>query len=275
MKNTIIFLLLLQSIGLPSLGQTFSGKVIDAKTQEPVPYVNIGIVKKGIGTVSDEKGSFKLTIDDQYNSDTLRLSMIGYEPQRFLVSDFKKQFSQQEAIVVMKPAITELKEVTVKPGKIKYAELGNDFHSKTVTAGFTSNKLGSEVGVVMRIKKAPTYIEKVTFHIAANKYDSAIWRVNIYLLKDGKPSENILKQAIYLKSYKSYETLSLDLSKYLIEVDSDFVVALELIQDLGEKGLMFCAGLFGNSIFARKASQGEWTNLPVGVGFSATVSYGY
>jgi len=257
------------------IAQTFNGRIVDSKTNEPVHYVNIGIIKKSIGTVSDEKGDFSIVLEDQYNADTLRISMIGYKTRNFVLTDFKKQFPMSNAVIPLEPSVSELKEVTVKPGKIKYAVLGNDYQSKNVTAGFKSNTLGSEMGTVMRIKKSPSYIERVDFHIAENKYDSAIWRVNIYLLKDGKPGENILRQPIYLKSYKRNENLFIDLSPYLLEVEDDFVIALELIQDLGTYGLNFCAGFLGNSTFYRDGSQGEWTKVPVGVGFTATVSYGY
>jgi hypothetical protein len=272
-EYAITFLLLLLFIS--SFGQVFNGSVIDLNSNEPLAYVNIGILRRGIGTVSDEEGKFTLTLDDQFNADTLRISMIGFKTRDFIVSDFKKQFTPANAVIAMSRSVTELHEVTIKPVKIKYASLGNDFSSKSVVAGFHSNKLGSELGTVMRIKNAPSYIEKVSFNIGTNKYDSAIWRVNIYLLKDGKPGENILTQPVYLKSYKNNENLSIDLSKYLLEVNDDFVVALELIDDLGIGGLNFCAGFFGNATFARDASQGEWVKIPVGVGFNATVSYGY
>lgn len=269
-----LFLIQLIFFSFAVSGQTFSGSMVDSQTNQPIAYVNIGILKKGVGTVSDEQGNFALIIEDQYSADTLRFSIIGYETKNYLVSDFRNQF-QQHATITMKKSITELNEVVIKPGKIKYAELGNKFNSKSVTGGFQTNKLGSEVGTVMRIKKAPSYVERVTFRVAVNKYDSAIWRVNIYLMKDGLPGENMLKQPVYLKSYKSNEVLSLDLSQYMIEVNDDFLVSLELIQDLGERGLDFCAGFLGNSLFFRDASQGEWKKFPAGLGFSATVSYGY
>lgn len=34
------------------------GQVIDAATEEPLPYVNIGLVNQNIGTVTDEAGYF-------------------------------------------------------------------------------------------------------------------------------------------------------------------------------------------------------------------------
>lgn len=38
------------------------GQVIDAATEEPLPYVNIGLVNQNIGTVTDEAGYFVLEV---------------------------------------------------------------------------------------------------------------------------------------------------------------------------------------------------------------------
>ena len=60
-KSAFLFvaLTILTLIGV--LGQKdYKGKVIDANTQKVIPFVNIGIVAQGIGTVSDEDGLFHL-----------------------------------------------------------------------------------------------------------------------------------------------------------------------------------------------------------------------
>ena len=55
------------------------GQVIDADTEEPLPYVNIGLVNKNIGTVTDEAGYFELEVHENgYAEATLRFSMIGW-----------------------------------------------------------------------------------------------------------------------------------------------------------------------------------------------------
>ena len=39
---------------------TLSSEVVDSATGKPIPYVNVGVVKKGIGTVTDENGFLSL-----------------------------------------------------------------------------------------------------------------------------------------------------------------------------------------------------------------------
>ena len=38
----------------------YSGSVVDATTGEPIPFVNIGVVDRAIGTVTNEEGDFLL-----------------------------------------------------------------------------------------------------------------------------------------------------------------------------------------------------------------------
>ena len=55
------------------------GQVVDAFTKDPLPFVNIGVLKKELGTVSNEDGFFFLEVPDVYATETLRLSMIGFD----------------------------------------------------------------------------------------------------------------------------------------------------------------------------------------------------
>src|SRR6267142_1827990 len=55
-----------------------SGSVIEGRTGKPIPFVNIGIVEKNIGTLSDPDGSFELTIPAQYVHDSVIFSSLGF-----------------------------------------------------------------------------------------------------------------------------------------------------------------------------------------------------
>src|SRR5471030_120333 len=106
MKPVFIALLLfLSAIGAKA---QLTGVVKDANTGEALPYVNVGIPSKGIGTVTDDKGAFKLNAGNN-NADSLRVSMIGYLPQYFSIGDFKKQAN----VVKLIPTNIQLKEVKI------------------------------------------------------------------------------------------------------------------------------------------------------------------
>ncbi|MFL5765658.1 MAG: carboxypeptidase-like regulatory domain-containing protein [Bacteroidia bacterium] len=256
-----------------SVAQTVTGSVIDPKTREPLAYVNIGVVGKGIGTVSDINGKFSIPLYDSVDDQTLRFSYIGYTNQSFRVSEFKKQF-HNGGTIEMEANMVALQTVTVKPKVMKTKVLGNRNDSKRMMAGFKTNNLGCELGTIMRIKKAPTYIESVNFNIARNLIKDAKFRVNIYTMKDGQPDKNILPEAIYVTTSIESGTLTVDLKKYNLRVDGDFLVALEWIEDYGTGKLYFCAGLMDNNSMGRNTSQDKWQkSTPIGIGFNSTVSY--
>ena len=59
-----ILLWLLIWIAVPVLAQhaVLKGKVTDEKTEEPLPYVNIGIKDHEIGTFTDSNGIYRLDL---------------------------------------------------------------------------------------------------------------------------------------------------------------------------------------------------------------------
>ncbi len=249
------------------------GKIIDKISEEHLPYVNIGVIGKNIGTVSDINGYFEISINEKNNKDTLRLSMIGYESLEIIVSDFKKQIINN-SIVKLNPNVTELNEVIVSGKDLKEKIIGNKTKSKNVTAGFSTDKLGNEVGVVMKIKKRPTYIKDFNCNIAVNKYGQLKFRLNIYEMKKGMPGKNILNENIFVETEIEQGVLSVDLTKYNLWVETDFLVTLEWIEDLGKDGLYFSARFLGAPMIARETSQGHWGKITMAsLGFNCTVRY--
>ncbi|MGE5349823.1 MAG: carboxypeptidase-like regulatory domain-containing protein [Actinomycetota bacterium] len=54
------------------------GRIVDAETNEPLPYATIGISHRGRGTVTNFNGDFILRISDECLEDTLSVSYVGY-----------------------------------------------------------------------------------------------------------------------------------------------------------------------------------------------------
>lgn len=134
--------------------QQYSGKVVNSKSGEIIPYVNIGIVNKGVGTVSLGDGSFHLNLEAEYDNDTLRFSMIGLESVSYLVKDYKTQFNETSAEILMAESLTELQTVIIKPVKVISVIKGNTFDNKSFAAGWKSDDLGGELGTIINVKKA-------------------------------------------------------------------------------------------------------------------------
>lgn len=264
-----IFLLIQPSV----FAQTLSGRVFDKKTNAPVPYVNIGIVGKGIGTVSDPEGNFSISMNDSLDAQMVRFSCIGYKSLTFGVSDFKKRFSSG-AKILLEENVISLAQVVVKPKVFKTKVLGNENNSRAIAAGFFSNDLGSELGVIMNIKRSPTFIENVNINLASNTVGTAKFRLNIYNMKKGEPDTIILKEPIFVITDQKSGTITVDLSKYNLYVENDFLVSIEWIENYDDKKLYFCSGLINSNCLYRKASQDAWHNAkPVGIGINCKVTY--
>jgi hypothetical protein len=270
-------ILLLVLITLGSMGKAqinYAGKILAKKSMTSLPYVNIGVVGKNMGTVSNFDGDFKLELDKKYDSDTLKISMIGYKPLIYKVSDFKKSIKENPNIL-MEEEVTDLEEFVVSSKGLKEKVLGNKTTSKTMSLGFTTNNLGNEIGVKIKIKKSPTYLKNFNVSIVKNEFDNLKFRLNFYDVKDGKPNQSILKENIIVTTQQKEGLLTVDLDKYNIVVYDDFFVTLEWIEDLGNtEGLSFSAGLVGNATVIRSTSQDNWEKIgAISVGLNVTVQY--
>lgn len=62
-----------------------SGKVLDAETKEPLAFSTINILGQSIGVVANEEGSFEFTFSKEFQHDSLVVSMMGYESEKYLV----------------------------------------------------------------------------------------------------------------------------------------------------------------------------------------------
>ncbi|PJJ84544.1 carboxypeptidase-like regulatory domain-containing protein [Mucilaginibacter auburnensis] len=253
-------------------GQTITGQVKDAKTGEGLPFVNIGIIGRAVGTVSSDAGSYRINLSNHV-ADSLKFSMIGYRSQVFAV---KELVNQQGALnISLAPEIKQLNEVKVTNRKWKTAILGNTTKSQGTTAGFDNNALGHEIGAIIKIKRSPTWLKQFNASIVENVItDSVKMRLNIYSVKDGMPDQNILNQNIFVTVHKGDKAININLEPYNVMVEDKFFISLEWIQSARGHGIMFSASLLSSAIIARETSQAAWEKVGIaGVGFNVLAEY--
>jgi hypothetical protein len=68
----------LAALPLFSQSLTLSGRATDAETQEPLVFATVGIRGKTVGTITNLQGEFDFHIPAAYRSETLVISMLGY-----------------------------------------------------------------------------------------------------------------------------------------------------------------------------------------------------
>lgn len=106
--GALVFLSTLQAYTQPI---QITGQVIHAKTGAPVPFANVAIVGKPLGTVTNEDGQFILRIPQSLAQDSLAISFVGFFPKRYLV----QTASRQPLTVMLQPNAVQLREVVVIP----------------------------------------------------------------------------------------------------------------------------------------------------------------
>ncbi len=269
-----IFTTIFCIVVLSSFGQTTCEGVVKDKTSNShIPYVNIGIVNKNIGTVSDNEGYFKIQIADLYNDDSIRLSRVGYKSLQFKVSDFRMMIIKDKEIE-MEEEVSKLSEVVVTGKREKRKIYGNSTQSRKFRGGFTDSELGNELGIVIKIKKKPTYINAFHAFIVSNTSDSMKFRLNFYSLKNGVPKDKVIKEQIVFPITTKAGQFTFDLTEYEIIMNDDFFISLELIENFGQKSkkrILFSVGFFGSPFMARVTSQGAWGKYKaVSLGFNVT-----
>ncbi len=253
-----------------SNAQTLSGKILETETKKPIPYVNIEIPGKDIGTVSDSLGNFAIAYKDSNIHDTLKVSCIGYESRNFILTDLIRKTNIE---IPMNKIIYTLHEVVINPGsKNKIRVLGNTSYSKFMSTGSKCSNSGSEIGVLYK-NKQPIRVAKVNLQCITSNNSEVLFRINIFNGESGRPTNNLLKKPIILKyRFKKGDNI-FDLSDYNIEISNDFFISYETISiPNGGFAPQFGCSLFGPKSLWRYTSQAYWDKFPGSVSFSVTVS---
>ncbi len=209
---------------------SIKGIIVDASTNAPIPYVNIGILNTSSGTVSAPNGSFQFQLESSNHQ--IVFSSIGYEDLKINSQDL----NIQDTIKLIKKDY-QIEEIKIAATKFDGAE--KRFGVKNKTRGgsiaFGGKQLGTEIGTPIKIDR-PTYIKSANFVLNHAKGDSMNFRVNIYEYQDGKLGENILKENIIIKEKQRKGVISVDMSPYGLILDRNVFLCLEWIEDDGKRG---------------------------------------
>ncbi len=255
---------------------TVDAYILDQDTQQPIPFVNVGFIDKGIGTVSNPDGHVFLQYDEKAinKNNIFQLSSIGYKTIQLSVKELFEKLSDNNTIF-MEPSIYELEAATVVAKKRKKKTVGRSRVSNGLMGYWKDAKaLGGEIGTRIKIRDKNSKLLRLKFNIYENSTDSLLVRVNVYDSKKRMPGRNLLTSNIYhtITNKKGEEVI--DLKDYNIIVHDDIVVSLELVKVYGND-IEFSIGASeeGRS-YLRYVSQDHWdANWEVGIAFSADISY--
>lgn len=239
-----------------------AGLVLDSSSQSTLPFVNIGIKNKNIGTSSMPDGTFTLKIPELNQNDTLTFSMVGYSelnvPIKNIVANSQNKFQ-------LKVKTTLLNTVIVKGGKLTEKKFGIKNNRAVIhfTDGSTNQNDIFEIAQLIKFDTTISKITSLNLHINESRNDSGTFRINFYGFDNNRPTGRIVEKSIIQTHQITEGWLKFDLTKYNIYLKGNFVVAIEFIPTgKGSNPIYYEVKLGGSSkSFVRTSSQGEW-NMP-------------
>lgn len=93
---------------------SISGKIIDHQTNNPIPYVNIGILGSYIGTSSNDQGEFQLSVPHELRNTQIVFSSIGHKTKIVLMDEIK---NSEKLIIKLLEDTLNLQAMTFREGE--------------------------------------------------------------------------------------------------------------------------------------------------------------
>lgn len=210
-----------------------TGSVIDANSNETLPFVQILFDGSTIGTTTDMDGNFSIENDKGYV--TLKFQMVGYKTKILSVKPNKST----ELFVLLEPDVYVLEDVVVKPKKQRehYRRKGNPAVEliKNVIANKDKNRVGQTISY-----KAETY-EKMVLALEPFDYNldkNNFWRefkflynyVDTMMLEDG---------VLEIDSGRvDIDSLSIGQDSTLINIDSVVITKNHAIEQANQTSIL-------------------------------------
>jgi predicted alpha/beta superfamily hydrolase len=258
---TLIFIF---GICVSSIAQiTLTGVVIDSANQTVLPFVNIGIKQKNIGTSSLADGTFSMKIPTQNENDTLTFSMVGYSELNLAI---KNIVTTNQKTFQLKIKTTELKSVVVTARKLVEQKFGIKNNGAIIhfTDGSTNQNDIFEIAQLIKLDTIISKITSVYLHINESRNDSGTFRINFYGYDGKRPTERIIEKSIVQTKQIQEGWLKFDLTKYKVYLKGSFVVSIEFIPTNKKSTPIYYEIKLGGSSksFVRTSSQGDWSVPP-------------
>ena len=193
--RTNLFFLALLLLSFPVLGQervTVKGRIVNEQG-EAVEYVQVGIPKLQLGTISAADGHFEISAP----CDTLEFFHVSYQTGRFVVTgpadDVVIQLHDNELPPAVFTGGNTKEKYLLRPGT-KLAGNGGVL----VFEPKSGNTMGVEIGSVAKAKK-PFLVQDIQFGIWENSIPDCVVSVNIYRI-EGKNEAfvNVLRKPLYV-----------------------------------------------------------------------------
>jgi hypothetical protein len=271
MKKTNLIFWILITTNIIANGQIISGLITD-ENNNPLPFVNIGIVDKNKGTVSTDRGEFQINITNHDKNEILRFSSVGYKTHDIQINDLRTSAIQKQHIILSSKSY-EIDEVSVEASQIKTFFIGSKKPGKTSWAWYNLMN-GAEIGRLVK-NGDKIALHDFHFHIKETNCDSILYRVKFYNIDNELPDTITNSKEIFFISFKNYGWENIDLRKYRIIINNDFIVTLETIRGWGkvDKKEIFLSKIQNSGVsYKRQSSWAPWLKFTGEMSYKLNVS---
>ena len=258
-------------------GVTVKGRIVNERG-EAVEYVQVGVPRLQLGTISTVDGRFEIEVP----RDTLEFFHVSYQPAAYSVAgpvdDVVVVLHEQE----LPPAVfiggTTKEKFLLRPGTNVLKNMG------IISTDVRGDRpIGRELGSVARAKK-PFLVKDILLSVRSNHIPGCVASINIYRIDDEKESfVNVLHKPIYFDvavsngpqdfDIQPEETILLEPGRYFIAFQivgcDDQALQTFLAKPEEERNpreLTMDFNIFLKSSYIREVALGEMKHFPVNIG---------
>ena len=258
----------LLTIFSPFLALAQENLIIEGKTashnKNALAYVNIGVIGTSIGTVSGPDGTFQLYLKEGINEEQIvRFSHLGYQSKDFTIASLRLL----QTSIILESAAIDLQLVEVLPDFKETKWIGHRKEKTITSTNFAisnqpNQNLGAAIGRKFRLGKQATQLKQFRFFLSYNDFDTVRFRVNIYRVKNSKPTQLLNAQEILIELLpQQQEWITIDLSSYKIITKGTIAVTIDWVYH-SKKGkylrLPITIPAIGATHLYRFGSQNKW-----------------
>ena len=243
---------------------TVKGRIINEQG-DAVEYVQLGVPKLQIGTISSADGRFEIDMP----CDTLEFFHVSYQPTSYPVTgpadDVVIVLHEQE----LPPAIfiggNTKEKYLLRPGTGLLKGMG--IITTSMRSGHPS---GREIGSVAQARK-PFLVKDILLTVRSNHIPGCVASINIYRIEGKKESfVNVLHKPIYFDVAVSDDPQDFDIhpEETLLLEPGKYFIAFQIVgcnnEALQEMSMDF--NIYLKSSYVREVALGEMEHLPVNIG---------
>jgi len=146
--------------------RSVTGRVMDLKTGDELPFATVQLQNSSMGTITNENGFFRIVIPDHYKTDTLIFSFVGYEIKKLSIDQIVG-----DAKIFLKPIVHNIRELTV-------VEYSNESIFRLLNRVIHLYRTSSEKYVSKSLLTLISYNDSIPVEIIEAMYNASITKSN-------------------------------------------------------------------------------------------------